>query len=198
MDKRLFNTILIVTAVIIGVSAYFVYDNNKVQIQSKVEYKPVNTPKTANAQGPKLTTVGSPDGKMSLTMKEDGADSILYTFLLKDEGTGISKQIFTKTASVGAVLSVPLNTFSPDNKYVFIKETYGGKSSYFVPMDGEEVDFSGLFAEKYEDFVITDVTGWGGVNLIVVNTDKAGGGIGPSFWFDVTSKSFIRLTNRFN
>lgn len=198
MDKHLSNTILIIIALIIGVFAYVAYDNNKVQIQSQVEYKPVNTPKTANAQGPKLTTVGSPDGKMSLTMKEDGTDSIFYTFLLKDEGTGTSKQIFTKTASVGAILTIPLNTFSPDNKYVFLKETYGGKNSYFVPQGGEEVKFSDLFADKYEDYVITDVTGWGGVNLIVINTDKTEGGIGPSFWFDVTSNSFILLSNRFN
>lgn len=198
MDKRLFNTIFIVVALIVGAFAYVAYGNNKVQIQSQVEYKPVNTPKTANAQGPRLTTVGSPDGKMSLTMKEEGQDSILYTFLLKDEGTGASQQIFTKTASVGATLTIPLNTFSPDNKYVFLKETYGGKNSYFVPLDGQEVKFSDLFASKYEDFVITDVTGWGGVNLIVINADKAGGGIGPSFWFEMPSKSFIRLSNRFN
>lgn len=198
MDKRLSNTILIIVVFVIGTLAYFTYDNNKVEIQNKVEYKPVNTPKTVNAQEPKLTTVGSPDGKMSLTMKEDGADSVLYTFLLKDEGTGTSKQIFTKTASVGAVLTVPLNTFSPDNKYVFLKESYGGKNSYFVPLNGEEIKFSELFANKYEDYVISDVTGWGGVNLIVINTDKTEGGVGPSFWFDVTSKSFIRLANRFD
>lgn len=198
MAKHLSNIILIIVVFVIGTLAYFAYDNNKVEIQNKVEYKPVNTPKTANAQEPKLTTVGSPDGKMSLTMKEEGTDNVLYTFLLKDEAAGTVKQIFSKTASDGAALVVPLNTFSPDNKYVFLKETYGGKNSYILPLNGEEVNFSDLFANKYEDFVITDVTGWGGMNLIVINTDKAEGGTGPSFWFDVTTKSFIRLNNRFN
>jgi hypothetical protein len=198
MAKHLSNIIFVIVIFIIGTLAYFAYDNNKVEIQNKVEYKPANTPKNVNAQEPKLTTVGSPDGKMSLAMKEEGDDSVLYTFLLKDEGTGLVKQIFTKTASVGATLTIPFNTFSPDNKYVFLKETYGGKNSYILPLNGEEINFSDLFANKYEDFLITDVTGWGGINLIVINTDKVDGGVGPSFWFDVTSKSFIRLSNRFN
>ena len=197
MAKHLFNTVLIIAIIVIGALAYFAYDK-KAEIQDKVEYKPVNTPETVNAQEPRLTTVGSPDGKMSLIMKENGNDSIFYTFLLKDEEKGTSKQIFTKTASVGAVLTVPFNTFSPDNKYVFIKEAYAGKNSYILPLNGEEINFSELFANKYEDYVITDVTGWGGVNLIVINTDKVGGGTGPSFWFDVTTKSFIRLANRFD
>ena len=55
-----------------------------------------------------------------------------------------------------------------------------------------------LFAQKYADYKITDVTGWAAPTLLVVNTDKLDGTVGPSFWFDVASLSFTRLSTRFN
>ena len=61
----------------------------------------------------------------------------------------------------------------------------------------QTIEFTKLFESEYPEYIITEVTGWGGINLIVFNTDKVEGGIGPSFWYDVASRSFIRLSNRF-
>jgi hypothetical protein len=159
------------------------------------------------ARASQLTTVGSPDGKMSLTLKQKKGDgTVTYTFLITDGDTNNQKEIFFKTVSSGTVISVPNNTFSSDNKYVFFKEVGLGVSDYYVlntsgaPVykDIQSFNFSGLFAEKHKDDVITDATGWAGPTLVVVNTDKSDGGVGPSFWFDVASKSFIQLSNRFD
>jgi len=159
------------------------------------------------AQASQLTTVGSPDGKMSLTLEQKKGDgTVTYTFLITDEETGSQKEIFFKTVSSGTVISVPDNTFSSDNKYVFFKEVGLGVSDYYVlttsgaPVykDLQSFNFSGLFAEKHKDYVITDATGWAGPTLVVVNTDKSNGGVGPSFWFDIASKSYILLSNRFD
>ena len=68
----------------------------------------------------------------------------------------------------------------------------------FVPLETPTIEFAELFESKYPEYKITAVTGWGGLNLIVINTDKIDGGTGPSFWFDLSGHSFIRLSNRFN
>lgn len=148
-----------------------------------------------------VTTVESPDAKVTLTMREkkvDGGKEWVFSVN--------GKEIFTKTLPSGSSFSIPYNTFSPDNKYIFLKETTPEKVSYLVlaangvpvAKDTQTFEIVALFTEKHPEYKITDVTGWGGSTLVVINTDKAEGGVGPSFWFDVASRSFIQLTNRFN
>ncbi len=145
------------------------------------------------------TVVGSPDGKMSLIMrKEKGNDTVTYKFTLKDEASGAQKEIFAKTEAAGATLSIPDNTFSSDNKYVFLKETGPSGVVYLVLTETQNFDVSSLFTAKYQNYVIADATGWAGPTLLVINTNKVDGGTGPSFWFDVASHSFIQLSTRFN
>jgi hypothetical protein len=61
------------------------------------------------------------------------------------------------------------------------------------------LEFSSLFYEKFPGYKITEATGWGGLNLIVFNTVEAESGKrGPSFWFEVPTHSFIRLSTQFN
>ena len=165
------------------------------------------SPPAANAEVPRETSVGSPDGKWALKMREEeGETGVAYIFWLLNLADGSQKEIFRKTVTLGSALSIPLNTFSPDDKYIFLKETGEGGIGYFLlsasgtPLDKDALtlEISGLFADKYPDYIITDVTGWGGVNLIVINTDKSDGGTGPSFWFDVSSHSFIQLSTRFD
>jgi len=151
------------------------------------------------AQTPESTSVDSPDGKLMLTMKkEKNQDGTIYTFFTTDTASGIQKDVFTKTVPSEDVISIPDNTFSPDNKYIFLKEESLGQTNYFAVTPAGTLDISASFSLKYPKFKITDVTGWGGMTLIVVNTNKEDGSLGPSFWFDVSSKSFIQLSTRFN
>jgi len=53
-----------------------------------------------------------------------------------------------------------------------------------------------LFLSKYPEFKIEDITGWAAVNLLLVNV-KSQTGEKISFWFDVTSQTFIRLGTYF-
>jgi hypothetical protein len=143
----------------------------------------------------------SPDGKMTLVMNEKkGSETSLWTFSVADD------QIFKEALPVGVQLSVPLNTFSPDNKYVFLKKESSGLTSYLVLItngksiseNSQALEFTPLFYEKYPDFKITEVTGWAAPNLLIINTNKLDGEEGPSFWFELPAKSFIQLSNRFN
>ncbi len=194
MDKHRSNFLIIISLLIAGVVVYFGFRPK----EGETAKTPIQTPRSAVAQEAQSTTVLAPDGKMSMTMRKEGKNDVVYTFSTKDEATGIQKQVFQKTVSADTTLSIPLNTFSPDDKYFFLKESGPSGTTYFVPMGDQVFDIPALFAAKYDKYKITDVTGWGGMTLIVVNTDKISGGEGPSFWFDVTNKSFVLLSNRFN
>jgi len=140
-------------------------------------------------------------------MKEQrGKDSNTYGFAVTNTQNNTQKEIYSVNLPSGDTLSIPLNTFSPDDKYVFLKQTGTDGLSYFaltvsgepITKDSQTADFSSQFAAKYQNYKITDATGWGGMNLIVFNTDKSTGGQGPSFWYDVPSHSIIQLSTRFN
>ncbi len=146
-------------------------------------------------------TVISPDGKMELKLtKKKAQGGVIWTASVGD------KEIFNQTLPESAAVSVPFNTFSPDNKYVFLKETSEDVVSYPVlstagsPLsaDGSIPEIASLFSQKHPDYRITEATGWGGINLIVFNTQKATGEAGPSFWFEVPSHAFIQLSSKFN
>jgi hypothetical protein len=205
MDKRLSKIIIIVVVVLaVLVVAMLVAMNQQPQVYVG---NIVERPKPVLAEEPIESEVVAPDGKFTaiLTHLKNG-DTINYKFIITNTKDGSQKEIFKRTTPVTSEMSLPDNTFSSDNKYVFLKLTDGGKDQYIVMRtDGEELlkdtqtlELVGMFYEKYSDFVVTDVTGWAGPTLLVVNSDKAEGGIGPSFWFDLSSRTFIKLSTRFN
>lgn len=150
----------------------------------------------------------SPDGKYTLTMQSlktpDG--DISQAFSVSTDADLAPQNLYSKVSNPDSIISIPFNTFSPDNKFIFLKFADSGKTKHVVlRTDGAEiakgsqtVEIESKFYEEYPDFVITDITGWGGVNLIVVNTNYNEGKIGPSWWFDLSNKSFIKLSTRFN
>ena len=168
---------------------------------------PIPTP-TPVPELPKVMNVESPDMKQTLTMKEQkNGSSVTHTFLTSGEKEHAQQQVFTKTVDLPKTITIPFNAWSPGGiKYFFLKETGSGLDSYIVltslgkpvARDLQTVVVEELFAQKYADYKITDVTGWAAPTLLVVNTDKLDGTVGPSFWFDVASLSFTRLSTRFN
>jgi len=147
----------------------------------------------------------SADGEVILEMKQvKGAETITWT-LTANQAEEVAKTIWWQVLLQDMTMSIPFNTVSPDNKYLFLKQTGSDKTRYLVltvsgePImpESQTVEFAEQFESKYPEYMITEVTGWGGINLIVFNTDKVGGGIGPSFWYEVPSGAFIRLSNRF-
>jgi hypothetical protein len=194
MGKHQSKFIILASLAISLVAVFFVFRS-----KTQPSGTPSTPPSVPVVRAAEPTVVGSPDGKMSLIMrKEKGDGTVTYRFTLKDEASGAQKEIFTKAETAGVTLSIPDNTFSSDNKYVFLKETGTSGVTYLVLTDTQTFDVSSLFAAKHENYVITDATGWAGPTLLIINTDKASGGIGPSFWFDVASHSFIQLSSRFN
>ncbi len=151
---------------------------NSVKLPTKVEALDVNSSLSAS----------SPDGKKNLTMKiQTKNDGSTYSFYIENE------LLFTRTLANGK-MSIPYNTWSIDDKHVFLKEEVTSGTNFYLEPEG--INVSEKFKEKFPDYKLQDVTGWGGENLLVINANDGKDDI--SFWFDITSKSFIRLSNRFN
>lgn len=199
MVKRL-SLFLLFLMLVVGISVWY-----------KSESGPAS-PKPPAAQPtpqlPKVVEVIAPDTKKTVVMEERKFQgSITHIFSTFAEKGDLPKQIFTRTLYFPQTVAIPFNTWSPDNKYLFLKETEGGEDSYIVMTSSgnairenyQIVNVGERFYEKYaQDYKITDVTGWAAPTLLLVNTDKVDGTVGPSFWFDVSSLSFIRLSTRFN
>lgn len=151
----------------------------------------------------KIVSVVAPNGKMSAKLTRD---AVSYKLEVTDNVDDTTKQIYSANATDNVSFTLPDNTFSPDDKYLFIERDMGDKSTYLVMKtsgddvvkDKKTVEVTSLFYEKYNDFKITDVTGWAAPTLLVINTDKKEGGIGPSFWYELPNGPFIRLSTRFN
>lgn len=193
--KALIIACFVISGALIGFGLLSKEQTPKGDMKEVVNY----APPAVKAQGPEVSTLGSPDGKIYLTSKKEKTENgTRYTYLFSTSPDGEKTQIFEKEVPAETTISVPFNTFSPDNKYIFLKESTSEKTTYFVVAGGKELDISSAFEAKYKDYKITDVTGWGGPSLVVVNADKASGGQGPSFWFEVGNGGFIQLSNRFN
>lgn len=193
--------ILLIIAIAAGLTAYFAGSN-----QPKIANIPKFIPETTPAPA-KPTLVVAPDGKKTLSMRlgktENGATQ---TFAMAEKDSDSFNNVFSKTVADGATITIPFNTFSPDDKYFFLKETNGTAQNYFVlassgspvATDSQTISVSDLFAKKITDYDLKEVTGWAAPTLLVINTTTKDGNIGPSFWFDMSTKSFIRLSSIFH
>lgn len=78
------------------------------------------------------------------------------------------------------------------NYYVFTitGEPFAGGDQYLTP--------ASVFAQKYPDLKLDEITGWADGTLLILNSNKGSGDQGPSFWFDLGSKTIIQLSRRFN
>jgi hypothetical protein len=194
--------LIIILVAIAGFLAANVFLNKSGNPSVSQSQQPMPSPQAEipPVEASQLTSVDSPDGTQTISMKTS-KESGMTTYSFTNGG----KEIFTDTVDPSISFSIPENTFSPDNKYVFLKETGGGGSSFFAltasgdssTQNNQTANITSLFAAKYPNLKIQDTTGWGGINLIVFNTLNTDGSRGPSFWFEMPSHAIIQLANRF-
>lgn len=135
----------------------------------------------------------SADGTMKILMKKVGST---YSFFVSNANGKNSKLIFTKTINSKDEIYIPQNTFSPSNKYFFLKEKVGIKNDVLVFKTSGSIFSNGqqyltpvsVFEKRSFTYSITDITGWDDPTLLHVKTT------GPNFWFDVESGSFVQLS----
>ncbi|MEX2007846.1 MAG: hypothetical protein WD992_03670 [Candidatus Levyibacteriota bacterium] len=186
---------ILVLVVVFGIAAPVVF---KADISKEPLAAPMPAPTEAPLNITTSTEVRSPNGSMTLTMKEtkksDG--TILYSFLASNDKTD-NLEIYSKTLTRGK-MSVPANSWSPDNKHLFIVENDGISDNYLIfKATGEAfadgstyIDFKSHYNKKMTEYALKDVTGWDAPDLLHVRTS------GPSYWLELGSNAFYRLVQR--
>mgnify|MGYP001614655901 CR=1 FL=1 len=115
----------------------------------------------------------SPDGSKTLTLEKKGQFQTIFT---SSKADGQKTQIYKEEALGSNKLEIPYNTWSPDNVYFFLSEKTPAYNNYFVfqstgnlfPNNLPYVSIHELFSKNTPDYLIEDVTGWGGINLIIL------------------------------
>lgn len=152
------------------------------------------------------TEVHSPDGAWKVVLEKIVKSQVLakYTIFVAEISGANEKIIFSKTLDENKAIQIPENSWSPDNKYLLLKENDSGKLSFFVLKatgetftDGKEyIDVVSLFDSKKYGYNLSDITGWDSDILLHIFTVSENGTRGPSFWFDVEGKYFSILSSR--
>ena len=196
MKVKLSFFILIITVLTFIFTTQLNIKKNKTLITSAAPpvISPIET-ETSNS-------MDSPDGSKTLTLEKKGQLLTIFTLSKTDN----KRTPVYKEETVGSdKLEIPYNSWSPDNAYFFLKEKNPEYNNYFVfqstgglfPNNLPYVSIQELFNQNAPDYLIEDVTGWGGINLIVINTKNKTDNRKVSFWFDVPSQSFIQLGTYF-
>lgn len=155
--------------------------------------------------GPVTTLIGearSLDGSMTLELKrtfDSGSGMQTYSYIV----SGSPTPIFTKTVGTRNSMSIPVNSWSPENKYVFIEEIneQGEKNYLVLKADGEPIirdqqyfDVRELFAAKKTKYILDEVTGWASPTLLILTTKKDEDTSGLSYWLEIPSKAILQLS----
>lgn len=207
--------VLAIVSTFIGIF-FALYSNNKSNIRTSfllpaMENFQNPTPLPTQAPPPKIETSSqiSPDGtkKLTMTITTNKDNSKTYAFTTSEvEVTNTTEQpLFDTTLSGTESMSIPYNTWSPNNLYVFLQHNTPGNSEAFImkangqSLAGDEqyYNVTVLFNAKNTGNTYQETTGWASNTLLIVNTTRPDGSKGPSYWFEVPSKAIIRLSTVF-
>lgn len=145
----------------------------------------------------------SPDGKETLKMKvtHNLDQTLTYLFTASDSDGSNERQIYA-TSSADLTFSIPFNTWSPDDKYVFIEK--GSTNALVFNASGNPITSDQTYLEVRNDFqtklpnvTIREITGWAGYGLLIVNSTASDGTQGSSYWYEVPSGGIEQLSTKF-
>lgn len=190
---------VIVFAFLFLVAYLFVKSNQEVVDNSKNLVLPTPTPKIESNE------VHSEDGtlKVSLDLYTQ-QNKLPVVYIYTSDVLGANKKLlFSKSLEAGENISLPPNSWSPDNNFLFISDWKSNNPGALVfKASGEQfangepyLDISSLFAQQKRAITIRDITGWDSPTLIHVQTWEDPSTKGPNFWFDVESKAFLQLAS---
>jgi hypothetical protein len=147
--------------------------------------------------------VHSGDGAKTLIKKTavQGTD-IVYTFTVAnlENQDRDEKIIFSTALKQNEVITIPSNSWTPDNKYIFLQKTdyiVGYKNFLVFKASGEKfaneeqyLDVGKNFQEKKINYLLKDATGWASPIYLNITTVDQNNKKGPSYWFDIQSQNF--------
>lgn len=154
-----------------------------------------------------VTSQISSDGKKMVYLKgiQNSNGSTYYTISVTD-GQGNDEQVlFREAVAAGGNMTIPYNTWSPDDKYFFILEQTKNVIKVLVfKASGEAfsddqfyLDATDVFANRKTGYTFDEATGWASNSLLLINTVTTDDTKGPSYWLEVPSRAVIRLSTEF-
>ncbi len=146
----------------------------------------------------------SPDGTKKLDMKttHNTNGTLTYVFTTTDELGANNQQLYTTIVKGSENMSIPFNTWSPDNQYLFIQKN--GNNALVFKASGEPIasgqayfDVPDLFKAQVKKDIFSRATGWASPTLLIINTITQDNTKGFSYWFEVPTKAIIQLATQF-
>lgn len=163
---------------------------------------PTPTPPSVVVQ---MTNVHSPDGTLKADMRKvsEVGGKVTYSLFTSKVGGDDQHILYVDSPVAGATFSIPLNSWSPDNAYMFLEGKSPTGLIYLVfKANGEPfadgakyIRVSDLFSGSKLGYILRSITGWDSPSLLHVQTSDAQNNRGPSYWFDLYSQTFIQLGN---
>lgn len=196
------NTLLVLTlfAAISGGSYVFIKTQPKNSKLSSVG-STASLSQTAAQEKETERKVTSSDGLKTLTMKITTNDNQnTYAFYV----SGQTEPFYTQTFATNSYsMGLSDNAWSPGERYIFLERNGGGEKTDLVfKADGtvfasgrKYLDAGQLFKDRVTDYTFAGSTGWADSSLLIVETTKADGSPGPSFWMELPGGNYIQLSS---
>jgi hypothetical protein len=196
------NTLIACILIAFVVFAFYA----KINLTSKT--KNISSPVSSEIQtvaqsegtGEKTVTATSLDGGKKITMKKLSGEGEIteYSFSIDE-----NLPFFIDTLSPNSSMSLTYNSWSPNDKYVYIAVNKNGvKDAYVFNSSGENFNDGRKFLSVQDYFETRNIgykfeeaTGWGGQNLLQIKTLKDDGAKGSNFWFEIPSGALIQLAH---
>lgn len=175
--------------------------------------RPTPTPLPVLDKNTAPTVAFTPTGATTFQTSSDGTRKVIINSTTNLDGSttynvttdSSSNIIFSKTLPEGSSISIPYNTWSPDNTYFYIEENDGTQLKYMVFNGTGEtftngqafLDLTGVFAQDDPNSVLSTASGWASDNLIIILTKNSDGSEGTSYWFGVPDESVTPLATLF-
>lgn len=189
----------------------FAFSSNHQLKQKTVFNLPVIAPLTPTPTAkptPTPTTFSqiSPDGKkkVSMIVTQHSSTSTSYAFTISDGNGSNSQPLYSINLPTGEYMSIPFNTFSPDDKYLFLEHiTKDGTEAFAFRTDGTPLgqdsqydNVTQIFNAHQTGNTYTTTTGWASGTLLIVDTKTPNNTI-QSYWVELPSKAVIPLATQF-
>lgn len=167
------------------------------------------TPAITPLAQPKSTSQISPDGTKKVIMRTVSTEDNIQTYLFSTaDNSGTNEQaVFKKNLDITKTMTIPFNTWSPDNKYFFIQEqTSNGVVTDILIFQALGEPFASgekylnavdLFKNRNSGNYFNEATGWASETLIIINSNTPDAAKGPSYWLEIPSKAIIQLSTDF-
>jgi hypothetical protein len=175
----------------------------------KVTQEPTQTPLTL----PAVVATDPVQTSSTSQISSDGTQTVSIQTVQSKLGTqtdnimtvGSSQPVYSKTLAAGEALSIPYNTWSPDNTYFFLLDNTGSTQKVMVFRGNGQPFANGQsyldLTQAYTNYGSSDTfdqaTGWAADNLIIINTTAPDGSQGTSYWFGVPDGSITPLATMF-